>query len=340
MRPPLHLTVRAAVLWPLKLLKPQTPLEHDAVREILVLCPDKLGEALPALSFLKNLRTLFPQATITLFAGPFIQQLLTDEFYRIIPSQGPQAALNIPAASFDLAVDLHCGPELASAKLCAATQVRWRAGLDIAGRGYLFNVRAQAEPGLSQEKALQALLGALGSDEPLLQHKLNLYPEDFAAAQARLVLEGLPEGPFVAVHAGGRDENKRWPAEKFAELMNILHAWHGVCFVLLGSVEEKEYLLELGKAAGVTALAAAGLNLRVAAALIAKSALFIGNDSGPLQLACALGAPALSLTATEQAEPADARYAALCSRHLKEIPVAEMAQTADRLLSGIQSTNK
>jgi len=330
-----YLSARAALLWPRRLFHPTIPLKHEEVRSILLICPDKLGETLLLPSFLKNLRARFPRAQQSLLAGPFPQQLFAEEHLDITDSRDMEAALRLKDRNCDLVLDLHAGPELGPAKLCAELGSRWRAGIDTGGRGYLFNIRPKTQA-RGSAAGMQTLLAALGAETALATPDLKLFPEDFAAAQARLVLEGMAQTPAVTIHPGGLNPERRWAQDNFSGLMNILRHWHGVSFILLGSEDEKQALMEIAAEAQTPALIAAGLNLRVAAALIASSKLFIGNNSGPLELARALGVPTLCAMNAEDTVPPAEKSTVLYSQDLRRISVSEMAQTADRLLGGEQ----
>lgn len=103
-------------------------------------------------------------------------------------------------------------------------------------------------------------------------------------------LDGIPALPqrFIAVHAGsgGRLQGKRWPLDRFAALVRKLVA-AGQPVVALGGADE----MALG-----AALAAAGagdltgkLSLAQTAGVLQRAAGYLGNDSGLMHLAAALG---------------------------------------------------
>lgn len=99
--------------------------------------------------------------------------------------------------------------------------------------------------------------------------------------------------PHAALFPGARYGGaKRWP--RFRELALRLTEETGLETVLYGSSEEREYLTEL--ASGVQGCSAAsGLDIPGLASALSGSVLTIGNDSGGVHLAAALGIPTVTI---------------------------------------------
>jgi heptosyltransferase-2 len=133
---------------------------------------------------------------------------------------------------------------------------------------------------------------------------LEVFPgeEDRARALTLLREAGL-EGvtPLVAVAAGARHWNKRWPAERFAHAAALIAQKRGGAVLLLGAEDDGEVcrsvLDHLSRIA--PALRAANLagrmSLRQAAALMDRCALVLTNDSGLMHLAAARKRPLVAL---------------------------------------------
>jgi len=120
-------------------------------------------------------------------------------------------------------------------------------------------------------------------------------PQIFLPASAILAaaewLSGhkLTEIKYFICHFGGKTvKNRRWPVEKYSQLLQIVTAKTGMSAVLLSAVSELDFNRQLAKLnPGV--LIADSLPLKTACSLIQKAAYFIGNDSGPSHLAEAVG---------------------------------------------------
>lgn len=112
-------------------------------------------------------------------------------------------------------------------------------------------------------------------------------------AEAAAVVGGA--GPLVALHPGATDSRRRWAAERFAAVGDAL-AQRGAHVVVTGSHDEGDLVGEVvermeAKASGLAgALSTGGL-----AGLLSCCAVVVSNDSGPLHLAAAGGAPTVGI---------------------------------------------
>ena len=162
---------------------------------------------------------------------------------------------------------------------------------------------------------------------------------------------------IVAIFPGGMFPHKRWPWEKFAEVCRTLQAKYDVVFVLLGASTDREFCDRVSTTleTGISLNLAGQTSMMQLAALLRRCILFVGNDSGPVHLASALGCPSTTLTSSIVYpgwwEPWNSRAFALrhrvacqyCFSHthcpletnecIKEIGVEEVIATCKALLS-------
>jgi len=329
-----YLALRKLALKPLCLLSPQLPLRQGAVKKILVVRADRLGDLILSLPFLKGLRAAFPEAEITLLAQNFAADLITDEADRIMQADDPGLHARLKSSRFDLAIDMHYDYTLATALLCRASGARWRAGFDIAGRGFLFNIRVPATERKHFLQETADILASLGVQPDLKPPSLSVRGGDRAAAVALLKDKNLDPKTLAAVHPGGYYREQRWPATRFIELLNRLHESRKFSFLLLGGTQDAQLLEEIHAGLRGPALNAGGLDLKLAAALTAQAAFFIGNNSGPLHMACALGLPTVSTmgpTDPVRWQPVGQRNIVVRKPDVEDITVSEMEQAVLRL---------
>jgi ADP-heptose:LPS heptosyltransferase len=106
--------------------------------------------------------------------------------------------------------------------------------------------------------------------------------------------------PIIAMHpgSGGYSTARRWMPERFAQLADTLFYDTGGQLILLGGPEEVELhqqIFELMQSQmPVRGFAGKG-DIRVAAAILEQADLFIGNDSGLMHLATAVGTPTVAI---------------------------------------------
>ncbi len=99
---------------------------------------------------------------------------------------------------------------------------------------------------------------------------------------------------LACIHPGGTAAYSHWPVERYQSLTVELGR-RGFCFLVIGAPNEAQ-LAEAVSRDNPHAFNLAGkTTLTQSAALIEKSALFIGNDSGPLHIAVAVGTPSVGL---------------------------------------------
>ncbi len=129
--------------------------------------------------------------------------------------------------------------------------------------------------------------------------RLYLNSIDRDAARRILRQSGVDRtGPVVTMHVGasGFNGRKQWAPERFAEVANMLIETFGAYVVLIGGKDDIE-LADATAALIPTRVAqlAGETRLRHTAAIIETSTLFIGNDSGPLHIAAALGTQSIGI---------------------------------------------
>jgi ADP-heptose:LPS heptosyltransferase len=132
-------------------------------------------------------------------------------------------------------------------------------------------------------------------------------PEETARVRALLSEAGLQEGAPYAVlnpNAGRLSLERRWPPASFAGLVRRLVEGEGLAVVLIGAPGEREHTAGVARAAGpLPAGRLVDLSGRLAqgelCALLAGARAVVSNDSGPMHLAAALGAPTVGLFGPE-----------------------------------------
>jgi ADP-heptose:LPS heptosyltransferase len=100
--------------------------------------------------------------------------------------------------------------------------------------------------------------------------------------------------PGSAPHRPG----KRWPVERFATLAGLLAA-RGQTPVILGTAADKDLAATIQATLPGAVDLTGRTTLRQLAAVIAVASLAVGNDTGPIHLAAALGVPCIVLFSAE-----------------------------------------
>jgi len=128
---------------------------------------------------------------------------------------------------------------------------------------------------------------------------LEFHPsaEDGAFAEEFLAEHGIGEGDLlVCIHPGAGAPVKLWREEAWAQVGDALTRRYGAKIILTGSAGERPLCRAIARRMAAEPIVAAGeTTLGGLAALMARSRLVLGVDSGPLHLAVAVGAPTVHL---------------------------------------------
>lgn len=144
-----------------------------------------------------------------------------------------------------------------------------------------------------------------------------------------------PVGPYALLVPGGSAHRpeKRWPTDRFAALGRELVA-RGLTPVLLGGAAEADLLADLATALPQAANLGGRTSFGQIAALARQAALAVGNDTGPMHIIAAAGAPSIVLF-SHASDPAlcapRGRVAVLRTPSLADLPVADVLAAIDRI---------
>ena len=161
------------------------------------------------------------------------------------------------------------------------------------GRQLLTHVDEDAATGHEVE-LLSAWLAKLGL--PATGEKLELHWDAAADAEARRRLgEPVPGVLSVAFGIGASHSIKVWPIDRFIEIARRLRRLNARV-VLVGASDLQASADQLAHAVGDGVLNLVGpMRLQETAAVLSRCDLFLGNDSGPMHLAAAVGIPVVEV---------------------------------------------
>lgn len=162
------------------------------------------------------------------------------------------------------------------------------------GRVGLINRPRFGERGLHGETekvcALASEKGLAGCG-PMLPPRMVVPPEALARWQAE-TLGSAPSMPVLALAPGAYNDQRLWPLERFADVARCFAA-RGWDIWVLGGPKEREMARTIGSVAPLRDFTQTPLEEAVLQ--LASATLFLGNDSGMLHMAGALGVPSVGL---------------------------------------------
>ncbi len=260
---------------PLKHSKRQVVKPGNDPQRIVLILPCCIGDVVLATAALCALRRAYPKASIVWAVGswskPAIEHhdlldAVIDTGAEALPVRSPVGMLRfvrqLRAGRFDLAVSLVRSPLMSLAVLLSG--IPQRAGIDSAGRGFGYTVRAQVDPNVPRHEAEIYLdvIRALGIDAANCYANVPVSEAGREAVRARLHERGMDGAYMVVNPAGGRNpgmvmDAKRYPPEQLAALVSRIAAAYRLQVVLIGGPGD-DALVRCGEGAAGCAPGGAG----------------------------------------------------------------------------------
>ena len=110
------------------------------------------------------------------------------------------------------------------------------------------------------------------------------------------------ERPLVAMCPGSKQAAKRWPLDRYAALGARLIAESGADVAIIGGPDEARAaeLVARDWPAGRWTVLAGSLSVLESAELLRRATLYVGNDTGAMHLAAAVGTPCVAIFAARE----------------------------------------
>jgi ADP-heptose:LPS heptosyltransferase len=123
---------------------------------------------------------------------------------------------------------------------------------------------------------------------------LALAREEIAAAET-LLRNASVGRPRVGIHPGGKWSVKRWPTEKFVELIDIVTRELGAQVVVFTGPDERDATERVRARADARAVFIDALPIRTLAAVMSCLDAMVACDGGVMHVAAAVGTPTVGI---------------------------------------------
>jgi len=274
---------------------------------ILVTRLDYLGDVVLSLPLVDALRERWPGVEIDyLTRRPAADLLARDErFARVWTlEKGARATVALMASlrrrRFRAVIDLYSNPR--SAWLTWATGAPLRVGGNRRGRRHLYThpIIVPREVRRVTDVFMQyGIPLGLAPKAPARKPSLAVAPDEAAAAER--LLASVP-APRVGIHPGGKWSVKRWPTEKFVELIALLEREHGVRAVVFTGPDERAATERVRERVSGNATFLDPLPIRTLAAVMSRLDAVVACDGGVMHVAAAVGTPTVGIFGSSEPE--------------------------------------
>jgi ADP-heptose:LPS heptosyltransferase len=276
-------------------------------RKILVLQLQQIGDSVLFTPALRALRAHFPAARIDLLVNRVSRQFHKKTRYadRLIDAPSWHAGAGgtrlwpmrsvvrrLRAERYDLVIADITQQSFKYSLLAYLVGARESLGFDIRHRGFLHTLQVPFRPDANWVECNLDLIRALGATALDPREEICFDDADVGHVERLLAEEGIgSEAPLVVVHTGANWQSRTWYAERWAALADRLHERAGANVVFVGTKQEEPEVIEIRRRMHAPSVSLIGrTDVPQLAALLRRSDLFIGTDSGPRHMAGAVQA--------------------------------------------------
>lgn len=292
-------------------------MDKKAIKRILVRGPNWLGDAVMCEPALRGLRSLFPDAQISLLVKPGVADLFAGHpaLTRVLTydAKGRHAGLSgkwalagqLRRQGFDLAVLFQNAFEAAFLTFLAGVPRRYGYATD--GRSLLLSNPIAApdrHTAVHQVHYYWDLLKPLGLTGDPSAPGLALFPEEEQAMALRFTQGGLGSSDLVVgINPGSTYGGaKRWLPERFAEVTERLcrtireSGGRQVSVVIFGAKGEERLGQEIAARLSSRSLVLSGATtIRELMAAVKRCSILLTNDTGPMHIASSFQVPVVAI---------------------------------------------
>lgn len=285
-------------------------------QKILVRSTNWIGDAVMTTPAVRTIRENFPDSEITMLAHPWVGDVFrfSPRIDRLIHYEKKgrhkglkgllRLARELRQEQFDCAILLQNAFEAALLTMLAGIPVR--GGYTTDGRSLLLSHGVHKINELNKKHEVnyyQRIMLGLGFHPAPNELELYIPGDQVDRAKQKIAEYTCKQGSrslVIGFNPGAAfGPAKRWPAEKFADLANMLSRQTDAIFLIFGSAADQETAATLKQQAGIPSSRIIDLTgattLIEAMALIGECDVFVTNDSGLMHVAAALRTPLVAI---------------------------------------------
>lgn len=281
-------------------------------KRVLVLMPDKhMGNVVVSLPAIMALKGFFKEKIFFLV----IDRAYKDIFKPLIRKENlllfPRKQLKessfakktriffqflhqLRSTSPDVVIDLE--GRHASSMMVFLSGAPLRIGRSTAERPYVYNLKVDISTVKHKVHSYIEIAAAVGAQSETVSLRLQASDTHKTSLKSILLNEGITiNKPIICIHPGAGKIYKQWTSDGFAKVSDWLSS-DGFQIVFVGSSGDLNKINEIRSFLKHQSYNLGGmLSIGELMALLEISLLYLGNDSGPMHLAAAIGIPVIAL---------------------------------------------
>lgn len=295
-----HLLTLRGVLFRSRVKLSAVPPNLQQCERILVLRIDRLGDSILTFPFVQSLKSVVPRAEVIYavqepWAALFRDQKNVDRVIGM-PKDFQQRARLLADATPELIIDPQTDPITETALLCAKSGAKWCIGFTGYGRERYFS--SYRKPPSDQRHFADEAFGLLElwpdmKFEPVIPPFLEVSVTSRARWEVRQSEHATLSKGYICIHPGAFYKTQRWPVDHFLELSKRIREKLKRPVIWLRGEDVRLSVPAFEDDPGLICFS--NLAIDQLAAVLGDGEVLVGNNSGPLHLACALGIPTVSV---------------------------------------------
>ena len=328
-------------------------------RNILVIDFGQLGDVVMSLPALRAIREKFSNARITIACGRPAAEIIRMSSYADTTIEVDRVALrdgfiplsifrifqvvkDVRARQFNFVIDLHSFSETNLLGFLSGSPVR----LFSRRRGRSLDFLANFKPLPPNEENNRErhqvdryldVLRPLGiSDAERVPRLTTSFEQDREIDNLLRKSKAESGTPLVGLFPGAGHESRRWPLEQFAQLADSLARNDAVRPIVFAGPEERALIPQMRSIFPSSTVILDRLTIRQLASAQARLAVFVSNDTGPLHIAAAVGAPIVLLLdgrAPDSYIPVSEPKRVIVGAAISDIPVEQVYDATRAMLA-------
>lgn len=278
-------------------------------KRILIVRLDRIGDVLLSTPVIKAVRDAYPDSFIAFMVRPYARDIVKGNPYLdeviICDKEGSQKGFfgtlklisRLREYAFDTAIILH--PTSRTHIMTFLAGIPERVGYD-KKMGFTLTKRIPHLKQLGLKHEIDYTLDILRyiGIEP---KDKTLYMPTNDASEARikdiLAQNNVKENDvIVVINPGASCISKKWPANNFVKVGDMLQEKYGAKVVVISGSKEKEIGSFVANSMRSNPINLSGrTTVADLASLLRRSRLLVSNDSGPVHIACGMGTPVVAI---------------------------------------------
>ena len=275
----------------------------ESFQRVLIRLPNWVGDMMMALPAIQSLRAALPEAHLVGMARPEHLELAQrisalDEIIEAGPRTGVDrhrlvwaAMRKLRSADLDAAVLL--APSFEAALTVWFAGIPVRVGHDTDHRVALLSRVVPVRAG-HRADGFQDLVLQLGAKASSVEVGLQCMPSDRSYVDRQLERSGFgPDVRPIFINPAAAKKPRAWASDRFCQLAEAISERHPGVPVFIHDHHPFDRPKGWPSARSISVVS--GVSLVELAALMERCSLYVGNDSGPMHLAAALGVPTIGI---------------------------------------------